>query len=399
MKHGYLSKKIVLGVISLLSGSYFHAHAQNDAKTEPWKSATKEEVQPGNARMSGVSATNGTITYDGTGAGTSGDSSSYFGFNAGRISTGDRNVFIGNQSGYSNTTGKWNVYMGSRSGFNATTGYFNVFVGYQSGRDNSIGQFNAFLGSNTGMLNTTGKFNTIMGSQAGVLNSTGENNTLVGNGAGYSNSTGWYNTMIGESCGVRITNGTGNTFLGSSSGRMNETGSRNVLIGYRAGFNEMGSDKLYIANSDTISPLIKGDFSLKQLVFNGQVGVGTNSYPTSLGGESLSNYKLFVKGGVLAEEIRIRNDWADYVFDDSYELKSLPDVKSFIIQNRHLPNIPSAVEIKNSGLNLGEIAKVQMEKIEELTLYLIKQDEVIKQLTERLSALEIAAKVSGEKRK
>lgn len=397
MKHSYLSVNLVLNlVLILLSGWGFRANAQ---KIEPWKSVINDDQQSGNARVSGVSTSSGTITYDGVDAGTSGDSSSYFGFNAGKISTGSRNVFIGNKSGYSNTTGHSSVFIGSRSGFSATTGYFNVFVGHQSGRDNSIGQFNAFLGSNTGMLNTTGKFNTIVGSQAGVLNTTGENNTLFGNGAGYSNSTGWYNTMIGESCGVRVTTGTGNTFLGSSSGRMNETGSKNVLIGYRAGYNEMGSNKLYIANSDTISPLIKGDFSLKQIVFNGQVGVGTNSYPTSIGGESLSNYKLFVKGGVLAEEIRIRNDWADYVFDDGYELKSLPEVKSFINQNRHLPNTPSAVEIQNSGLNLGEIAKVQMEKIEELTLYLIKQDETIKQLTERLGALERAAKVSSGKRK
>jgi hypothetical protein len=236
-------------------------------------------------------------------------------------------------------------------------------------------------------LNTTGNFNTIVGSQTGVLNTTGENNTFMGNGAGYNNSTGSENVYLGEQTGSRNTTGGRNTYVGDKAGKYNITGSGNVLVGYGAGFRESGSNKLYIAN-DTINPLIRGDFSSKELVFNGKVGVETTSFPSSVGGENLTGYKLFVKGGILAEEVRIRTDWADYVFDDSYDLKSLSEVKRFIDLNHHLPNIPSAREVHTSGISLGKVAKAQMEKIEELTLYLIKQDELIKKLAKRIDDLE-----------
>lgn len=80
--------------------------------------------------------------------------------------------------------------------------------------------------------------------------------------------------------------------------------------------------------------------------------------------------------GVLnAREIRVNLDqWPDYVFKNDYRLISIDSLKSFIDTKGHLPNIPSAKVIESEGLNLGESNKLLMEKVEELTLYLIAQD-------------------------
>jgi hypothetical protein len=89
--------------------------------------------------------------------------------------------------------------------------------------------------------------------------------------AGAANTTGWQNTFLGEHAGGNHTTGFRNTFLGNYAGSLNTTGTGNVFIGREAGFNEIGSNKLYIANSSADPPLIYGDFS------TGNVGIGTTS--------------------------------------------------------------------------------------------------------------------------
>ncbi len=99
---------------------------------------------------------------------------------------------------------------------------------------------------------------------------------------------------------------------------------------------------------------------------------------TRIGGDYLggseNSYKLSVNGSMIAEEvvIMLRPNWPDYVFSENYKLLPLNKVEEFINKNAHLPNIPSAIEIKNCGLSTGEMLTKQMEKIEELTLYLIE---------------------------
>ena len=81
-------------------------------------------------------------------------------------------------------------------------------------------------------------------------------------------------------------------------------------------------------------------------------------------------------GLVRSREVKVDLEtWPDYVFAKEYDLMPLKDVKTFIEQNGHLPNVPAASEIETDGLNLGETAKITMEKVEELTLYLIQQQE------------------------
>jgi len=79
---------------------------------------------------------------------------------------------------------------------------------------------------------------------------------------------------------------------------------------------------------------------------------------------------------------------ADYVFEPDYELRSLGDLKDFISDNKHLPNVPSTAEIKENGLNVQRFQGRLLEKIEELTLYTLEQQETIDALVARLDALE-----------
>ncbi|GHE75733.1 helicase associated domain-containing protein [Roseivirga thermotolerans] len=78
----------------------------------------------------------------------------------------------------------------------------------------------------------------------------------------------------------------------------------------------------------------------------------------------------------------------DYVFANEYQLKSLSELEAFIKENGHLPNVPTAKEVEANGQDLGLIQQKLLEKIEELTLYTIEQQKLIKQLTERIEKLE-----------
>jgi hypothetical protein len=98
--------------------------------------------------------------------------------------------------------------------------------------------------------------------------------------------------------------------------------------------------------------------------------------------DPVSGYRLAVDGGIIAEEVRVqlKADWPDYVFSDHYNLWSLENTEEFIFKNHHLPNIPDAETVNNEGIELGEMQKRMMEKIEELTLHIIDLNKRIKQL-------------------
>jgi uncharacterized coiled-coil protein SlyX len=111
-------------------------------------------------------------------------------------------------------------------------------------------------------------------------------------------------------------------------------------------------------------------------------------FPSQANGVDVSSYTLFVKGGILTEELRISTFgyWADYVFAKEYQLKPLSEVEKFISEHGHLPNVPSAEEIKEQGFEVAEMSKMQQEKIEELTLYAIAQEKTINDFSKSASS-------------
>lgn len=131
-----------------------------------------------------------------------------------------------------------------------------------------------------------------------------------------------------------------------------------------------------------------GGFFRGKGYFSQKVSIGTLNMPTTVGGANISSYNLFVKGGILSDEVRVRTGWADYVFDDTYVLTPLYEVEAFINENNHLPNVPSATTVEEEGLSIGEITKIQQEKIEELTLYIIAQQKQLDELKKQVELLQ-----------
>ena len=106
----------------------------------------------------------------------------------------------------------------------------------------------------------------------------------------------------------------------------------------------------------------------------GHVGIGTVP----------DTFMLQVAGSVRSEEIIVETGWADYVFEEEYYLRPLSDVEQFILERGHLPDIPSATTVQQEGLHVGTMTTRMMQKIEELTLYTIDQQEQIEEQSQRI---------------
>lgn len=129
-----------------------------------------------------------------------------------------------------------------------------------------------------------------------------------------------------------------------------------------------GSHIFYAATSPSSS------VELMRIAGSGQVSIGTSSAATG--------HLLSVGGKIAAEEILVdlEVDWPDYVFEASYPLRPIKELKSFIATHKHLPDVPSAAEVKSNGIYLGQMNAALLQKIEELTLYLIEQEQRIANL-------------------
>jgi hypothetical protein len=98
--------------------------------------------------------------------------------------------------------------------------------------------------------------------------------------------------------------------------------------------------------------------------------------------------KLFVNGTIGAKEVVVSlTKWADYVFEKNYNLKSLKEVDAYIQANKHLPEVPSEKEVVENGVAMGEMMKIHMKKIEELTLYMIELQKQNEKLAAEVAAL------------
>ena len=120
------------------------------------------------------------------------------------------------------------------------------------------------------------------------------------------------------------------------------------------------------------------EVSAQGITYADKVGIGTDKLT--------EEYQLSVSGTIRAEEVKIYNSgtWADYVFETDYTLPALDDLEVFIREHKHLPDIPSAVDVAQEGLPLGEMDALLLQKIEELTLYIIEQNERIKMLEQQV---------------
>ena len=129
-------------------------------------------------------------------------------------------------------------------------------------------------------------------------------------------------------------------------------------------------------SEDTVRIVAKEGIQSKPILLNGLVGINTERIPNT--------YVLAVNGGIIAEKVMIKyhTQWPDYVFESDYKLMPMHDLRTFVTQNKHLPEVPSAAEIEN-GLDVGQLQGVLLKKIEELTLYTLQlQEQVERQQAE-----------------
>ena len=118
--------------------------------------------------------------------------------------------------------------------------------------------------------------------------------------------------------------------------------------------------------------------SKMSLMQNGNVGIGTTN----------PDAKLAVNGTVHSKEVKVDLiGWPDYVFEKDYNLPTLQQVEQHIKEKGHLQNIPSAMEVEKEGIKLGEMNAKLLQKIEELTLYMIEQNKKTEQLQKEVEEL------------
>ncbi|NOQ74688.1 MAG: hypothetical protein GQ574_21930 [Crocinitomix sp.] len=236
---------------------------------------------------------------------------------------------------------------------------------------------------------SSGYYTTASGSQSTVF---GYRSVATGY---QSFSAGHWSSAIGRysfALGARAVTGSGGTHAMALGIDVRANANRSMTFGAGIGNGALNAIQnnipysLMIGFNSTIPSLFVGPSSGAGTT--GRVAIGTVNTPTTIGGQNISAYRLFVAGGILTEEVRVRTGWADYVFADGYELPTLTEVGEFIDENGHLPNVPSAAQVEEEGIEIGEITRIQQEKIEELTLYMIEMQKEIEALKVRLEAQE-----------
>ncbi len=385
-----------------------------------------------NGQQSGYISDNATNTVGATGL-----YKTTLGYQAGMQTTGDRITAIGNLA-LRNNTAQNNTGIGAFALTANTTGTNNMAVGDNTLVNNTTGSRNAAIGSTALQINVTGNNNTGNGYRAG-RNTTGSDNTFIGNLAGFTNTTGANNTAVGSEADVISTGLTNATAIGynakvaqSNSMVLGGTGANavNVGIGVTAPSNALhvvatadplkleglqagtATDEVLVVNNNVVKKVTAGSLasslepwqnqsdatkatSNTAAIYQvGNVSIGTQApiTPFTSNGATITP-KLSVTGDVATtgSYYTTTGKYADYVFEDyldgaskineNYKFKSLQEIAEYIKVNKHLPGVTSINDIPKTKegytVNLSELSIQQLEKIEELYLHTIEQQEEI----------------------
>lgn len=189
-------------------------------------------------------------------------------------------------------------------------------------------------------------------------------------GIGLSNpSTLFHVSESGPNTVVAIFNKSGATMQNTRI-RFQSNNITGLEIGHESSFRDAYLNHAY-SSANRFHIKLRGNTKMT-ILENGNVGIGTTN-PLA---------RLSVNGGIRANEVRVMTDIqiADYVFEEDYPLMPLQEVEQYVQQHKHLPEIPSALEIKANGMDVAEFQNLLLQKIEELTLYIIAQEKRIEAL-------------------
>lgn len=171
-----------------------------------------------------------------------------------------------------------------------------------------------------------------------------------------------------------------NDGLGNNSFKFNDNGLGNVFIHLPkensriviAGWGDYLPEHKFVVRG---SSMIEGN-----ILTDSNIGIGTNLFT-----DGSDNYRLSVNGAVRAHRVKVYTSWADFVFEDGYQLPTLEEVEKHINEKGHLKDIPTAEEVEKSGIELGEMNKLLLQKVEELTLYLIEVNKELEKVKSELN--------------
>lgn len=184
---------------------------------------------------------------------------------------------------------------------------------------------------------------------------------------------------------------TGNTGIGLTTPTAKLEVKGSMVVGNGQNGQRWIFDSRYYANGDYL--LIAGDKADGTYDLDKTLSIERATGKVSIGGglTTPGTYRLFVKGGILTEKVKVAvantTNWADYVFAPEYCLRPLSEVEVFIKKNKHLPEVPSADEVVKEGIDIAEMDALLLKKIEELTLYMIEQNKRIEKLEKENTAL------------
>jgi len=242
----------------------------------------------------------------------------------------------------------------------------------------------------------------IMSGASGTVNQLAGVNSTAANGSptalvttlsaysGAANNSGGLTTNAYFSKGaVQCLFGTGSisnaylyagNFLNNPGGTITNS-SGLFLTGMASATNNTG---VYLSNAATTN-IPAGNWAVYDTTgyksyFAGNIGIGTTDP---------KGYKLAVNGSVIATSVNVKAyaNWPDYVFNTQHALMPLSDLKAYVDKNKHLPEIPSAAEVEKNGQDLGEMNKLLVKKMEEMTLYMIEKDKEIKELQKQVAEI------------
>jgi trimeric autotransporter adhesin len=223
-------------------------------------------------------------------------------------------------------------------------------------------------------------------------------------------ATNYGNVGIGKANPVNIidvaafSNSTANAYINIERKEIG-TGPSYGVVGYKIdnhpvltinAYPAQGSGALTLSNGTNNIYVTAGYFRVDAPTFinssatvAGTIAVGnfggvSNPYP--------AGYNIYAKDGILTQKVKVAvpntSDWSDYVFSDNYKLNSLDSVATYIKTNKHLPGVPSAEDVVKNGIDIAKMDAKLLEKVEELTLYLIELKQQNAKLEARISELE-----------
>jgi len=318
-----------------------------------------------------------------------------------------------------NNSGAYNgASYGVRAASTGSAGTRYALYGFSS---NSGGNFSYGLyASGSGATTTYGVYGTATGgggtSAYGLRGyaTSATNNYGVYATVGSSGTNNWAGYFDGK---VQVVNGEeaglatdGYLELGSSSGAnlvldQNEITARNNSLeatlflqpnqgNVHVGTTTNWGSRLHVKSDGTQEIFRCQDGGTTRFLIDGEGDVLIGGYAKATG------HRLSVDGKIACEEVRVEmsGSWPDYVFEDEYDLPTLDDLKLNIERLGHLPGLPSAASIEEDGLLLGDMQKLMLEKIEELTLYMIDTNEQIRSLQQRNKELSAEVAILREQK-